>query len=36
LVRWEYMARIEENSPESRLYTDFLPIKDWLGLNPTP
>lgn len=29
-VTWEYNWQPEENSPESKLYTDFLPAKNWL------
>ncbi|MDP3704472.1 MAG: oxygen-dependent coproporphyrinogen oxidase [Legionellaceae bacterium] len=29
-VRWEYNWQPEEGSPEARLYTHFLPIRDWL------
>lgn len=31
LARWEYNYQPEENSAESRLTQDFLPIRDWLG-----
>ncbi|BAC24730.1 hemF [Wigglesworthia glossinidia endosymbiont of Glossina brevipalpis] len=30
LVKWEYGWHPKPNSPESKLYTDFLPIKDWI------
>lgn len=30
LVRWEYDWRPEPNSPEARLYADFLRPRDWL------
>lgn len=29
-VRWEYNWQPEEGSAEAKLYTDFLPAKDWL------
>ena len=29
-VRWEYNWQPEESSAEAKLYTDFLPAKDWL------
>jgi coproporphyrinogen III oxidase len=29
-VCWEYNWQPEENSPEAKLYTDFLPARDWL------
>lgn len=31
LVRWEYDWRPELNSPEARLYSDFLRPRDWLA-----
>ena len=31
LVRWEYDYNPEEGSPEAKLYTDFLPKRDWLS-----
>lgn len=31
LVKWGYQHQPQENSPEERLYTEFLPIKDWLN-----
>ncbi|OQS11255.1 coproporphyrinogen III oxidase [Chromobacterium violaceum] len=30
LVRWEYGYQPEPGSPEARLYTDFLPPRDWV------
>jgi len=33
LVRWEYQYQPEPDSPEAALYRDFLPARDWLGLN---
>lgn len=30
LVRWQYSYEPEAGSPESRLYTDFLPARQWL------
>ena len=30
-VRWEYGWHPEPGSPEERLYTDFLPARDWLA-----
>ncbi len=29
-VRWQYGRQEAEGSPEQKLYTDFLPAKDWL------
>jgi len=29
-VHWEYDWHPEENSPEAKLYSDFLPARDWL------
>jgi len=29
-VRWEYNWQPQPGSPEAALYTDFLPIKDWI------
>lgn len=29
-VKWEYNWQPKENSPEASLYTDFLPIRDWV------
>lgn len=29
-VSWSYNWQPEENSPEARLYTDFLPVRDWV------
>lgn len=34
LVRWQYDWAPEPGTPEAALYTDFLPARDWLGLNP--
>lgn len=31
LVRWEYNWQPEAGSEEAKLYTDFLPAKDWLA-----
>lgn len=31
LVRWEYGYQPEAGSPEAVLYTDFLPVRDWLN-----
>lgn len=31
LVRWEYGYQPEAGSPEAALYTDFLPVRDWLN-----
>jgi coproporphyrinogen III oxidase len=31
LVRWRYDWQPEPGSPEARLYTDFLPPRDWLA-----
>jgi len=33
IVHWDYNWQPEAGSPEMKLYTDFLPHKDWLGLN---
>jgi coproporphyrinogen III oxidase len=33
IVHWDYNWQPEEGTPEMKLYTDFLPHKDWLGLN---
>lgn len=30
-VTWRYNWQPEDNSPEARLYTDFLPPRDWLA-----
>lgn len=30
LVRWEYGYQPEGGSPEAALYSDFLPVRDWL------
>jgi len=30
LVRWEYDYQPEPGSPEAQLYTDFLPVREWL------
>ena len=32
-VRWEYDWRPEPDSPEAKLYTDYLRPRDWLGRN---
>lgn len=32
-VAWHYKYPIEDNSAESKLYTDFLPPRDWINLN---
>ncbi len=32
IVHWDYNWQPEEGTPEMKLYTDFLPHKDWLGL----
>ena len=35
IVKWRYDWQPEAGSPEAKLYTDFLPPKDWLqGANP--
>jgi len=31
LARWRYEWTPEPGTPEARLYTDFLPVRDWLG-----
>ena len=31
LVRWEYGYQPEDGSPEAALYSDFLPVRDWLA-----
>ncbi|QLK62124.1 oxygen-dependent coproporphyrinogen oxidase [Enterobacteriaceae bacterium Kacie_13] len=31
LVRWEYGYQPKAGSPEAALYTDFLPVRDWLA-----
>jgi coproporphyrinogen III oxidase len=31
LVKWRYNWQPEPNSPEAKLYTDFLPHRDWLA-----
>jgi len=31
LARWRYDWTPEPGTPEARLYTDFLPVRDWLG-----
>nr|WP_238485528.1 oxygen-dependent coproporphyrinogen oxidase [Rahnella ecdela] len=33
LVRWEYGYEPEAGSPEAALYSDFLPVRDWLTDN---
>jgi coproporphyrinogen III oxidase len=30
-VQWKYDWKPEENSPEAKLYSDFLPARDWLA-----
>lgn len=30
VVRWQYNYKPEEGTEEARLYSDFLPVKDWL------
>jgi coproporphyrinogen III oxidase len=30
IVKWRYDWQPEAGSPEARLYTDFLPVRDWL------
>lgn len=30
-VQWQYNWQPEKNSQEAKLYTDFLPARDWLG-----
>lgn len=30
-VHWQYNWHPEENTPEAKLYTDFLPSRDWLA-----
>ena len=32
---WRYQYAPEAGTPEARLYTDFLPARDWLGTVPT-
>ena len=32
---WRYQYAPEAGTPEARLYTDFLPARDWLGTAPT-
>lgn len=34
LVRWRYDWQPEPDTPEARLYTDFLPARDWLADAP--
>jgi len=29
---WRYQYQPEPGTPEARLYTDFLPARDWLGV----
>ena len=29
---WHYQYQPEPGTPEARLYTDFLPARDWLGV----
>jgi coproporphyrinogen III oxidase len=31
VVKWRYDWRPEPGTPEARLYTDFLPPRDWLA-----
>jgi coproporphyrinogen III oxidase len=31
LARWRYEWTPEPGTPEARLYTDFLPVRDWIG-----
>jgi coproporphyrinogen III oxidase len=31
LVKWRYDWKPEAGSPEARLYSDFLPVRDWIG-----
>lgn len=31
VVNWKYNWQPQPNTPEMRLYTDFLPVKDWLN-----
>ena len=31
-VNWEYNWSPEKNSAEAKLYTDFLPARDWLAV----
>jgi coproporphyrinogen III oxidase len=35
-VSWRYQWSPEAGTPEARLYTDFLPVRDWLGLGAAP
>jgi coproporphyrinogen III oxidase len=30
VTHWDYNWHPEEGSPEAKLYTDFLPHKDWV------
>ena len=32
---WRYQYAPEAGTPEAKLYTDFLPARDWLGTAPT-
>jgi coproporphyrinogen III oxidase len=34
LAAWRYDWRPAPGSPEARLYTDFLPPRDWAGVAP--
>ena len=34
VVKWRYDWSPEPGSAEARLYSDFLPAKDWLGVDP--
>jgi coproporphyrinogen III oxidase len=36
LVAWRYDYHPESGTPEARLYSDFLPPRDWLGLGRAP
>ncbi len=35
LVAWEYEFQPEPGTPESQLYEEFLPPRDWLALDPS-
>jgi len=35
LVRWEYCYSPDENSEESTLYSQYLPVRDWLSVDNT-
>jgi coproporphyrinogen III oxidase len=30
IVKWRYNWHPEPGTPEARLYTDFLPARDWI------